>query len=180
MQRALFAYLLSLQKHLIQNRFMLTLQTFVSPKKWFSLEYPRIWELEVIDNIPAFFDPIQGQGALQVFSAQLGAPRNIVKQLEPFDFLKADNLPGKMRNFLKNQNLKEPEGGFKMYEKDQMSFIPHEYNLEDRFYMVCMLQKKNIFLLAIYNCVGRPTAEEAKIVGQIVRSINISYFVDFD
>ncbi len=177
MRRVLFVCLLSLQGHPIQNRFMLTLQKFVSAKRWFSLEYPRMWELEVIDNIPVFFDPIQGQGALQIFSAQLGNPRNIIQELEPFDFLKVDNLAGKMGAFLRNQNLAEPENGFNLYEKDQMSFIPHEYNLAGRFYMVCMLQKENIFLLALYNCSEHPTTEEANIVGKIVRSINITYRV---
>ena len=152
---------------------MTTSQTFISPRKWFSLEYPRLWDMEVVDNIPAFFDPLGGQGALQVFSVQIGPREKIKKELEAFDFLKSEGLSAKMHHFLMNQQIVVPEEELTIYHRDQMQFIPYEYVLEGRFYMACMLQKKKIFLLVLYNCQGRPPPEEANTVSEIVRSIQI-------
>ena len=151
----------------------MTLQTFVSPKKLFSLDYPRIWEMEVVENIPAFFNPIEGQGALQIFSIRLDQKTKIPKELKHFNFLNAKNLLDKMIFFLNNQNIKISEKELKIYTKKKMSFIPYEYSLEKRFYMVCMLQEKNILLLSIYNCSGIPDKKEATIIGQIMSSVQI-------
>ena len=74
-------------------------QSFTSPDQWFSLQYPCMWEVEVVDGIPAFFDPLQGRGVLQILSVKLGSPDTIDEKLSEFPFLKGSSLHEKMRIF---------------------------------------------------------------------------------
>ena len=80
-------------------------QPFISPNEWFKLEYPRMWEMEVVDNIPAFFDPLFGKGALQVFSVKLGDLDKLTEEITEFPFLLGETLPKKMKIFLEKQNI---------------------------------------------------------------------------
>ena len=148
-------------------------QLFVSQEKWFSLHYPRMWEMEVIENIPFFFDSIKGQGALQVFSVKLGSINKITKEIEEFPFLKGKSLAHKMQLFLRQQNIRFEKNNLNIYKNKDTFLMPYEYYLDQRFYMVCMLQKKHTFLLTLYNCADQPTEEEASVVGKIVHSIQI-------
>ena len=62
----------------------LSYQPYRSPNGWYMLAYPEHWEVEVIEEIPAFFDP-DGAGALQVsaFENKLGS-YNLAEELERF------------------------------------------------------------------------------------------------
>ncbi len=148
-------------------------QTFLSPNQWYSLQYSRMWEMEVVQNIPAFFDPISGKGALQIFSIKIGMTKKIPKELEEYSFLKENTLEGKMHSFLEKQNVVPDPGSLKVYKKDDVIFLPYEYYIDGRFFMACMFQKKNIFLLALYNCLDFPEETEVSEIGKIIRSITI-------
>ena len=148
-------------------------QRFVSPQEWYSLEYPRLWEMEVIENIPAFFNPFLGQGALQIFSVKTGEKEKRLEMLKQFPFLSNDKLEEKMTSFLETQEVIPDDGQLNVYKSGETSLIPFEYYVKERFYMVCMFQKKNIFLLALYNCKNKPSEEEAKTIGEIIKSIDI-------
>lgn len=147
-------------------------QLFISPERWYRLEYPRIWEVEVVDNIPAFFDPFAGKGALQIFCTNL-AGKSDEKLLEEHPFLGGKTLKDKMQIFLHIQGAKPSEGSLQEYKKGKTSFIPFEFKREDRFYMSVLMQHETILLLALYNSEGDPAAEEAKIIGEIIQSIEI-------
>ena len=144
-------------------------QEFVSPKNWFKLEYPRMWEMEVVENIPTFFDPLHGKGALQVFSVKLGS----AEQLQEQTFLKEDTLEGKMVSFLTGQDVDADPDKIITYEKENTFFIPYEYENSGRFFMVCMFQKQLMFVLALYNCEGVPTNEEAKVIADVIQSVTL-------
>jgi len=149
------------------------MQTYTSPHSWYSLEYPRMWEMEIVENIPAFFDPIWGSGALQVFSVQLGDVEEIPAEIEALPFLRGESLEKKMALFLEAQHAPVSEEDIVLHHKNSVAFIALEYSMEDRFYVVCMFQKKSKFLLALYNCKDRPADEEADNVGRIISSIKI-------
>ena len=147
-------------------------QTFESPERWYRLEYPRIWEMEIVDQIPAFFDPFEGKGALQVFCANLAGDQN-KKVLKEFPFLGGNSLVDKMRIFLHMQGADPKDEELKVYPKSGISFVPYEYYNEGRFYMCVLMEKDEILLLALYNSEGSPEAEEARIIGEIIQSIEI-------
>jgi len=158
------------------------MQPFVSKEGWYTLEYPRMWEVEIIEDIPAFFDSISGAGALQVFAVQMGLGLSDVTETHPF--MKGETLTEKMKLFLENHSISISNDDLAMTaitekgdndDRERTTYlVAKEYRVEDRFYMVCMLQKKNRFLLCLYNCAGSPSDEEAAIVGKIIQSIKIN------
>ncbi|RME90958.1 MAG: hypothetical protein D6767_06020 [Candidatus Hydrogenedentota bacterium] len=153
-------------------------QPFHSVEGWYSLEYPRLWEMEVIENIPAFFNPFGGYGSLQVFAVKMGALANSGNLIENHPFLKGESLTEKMQLFLERQDQFIPKDSLQLTEKrhkegDSTYIVATEYRIENRFYMACMMQRSNIFLLSLYNCEGLPDKAEARAVGEILKSIEI-------
>lgn len=147
------------------------MQTFVSPENWYSLQYPRTWEMEVIEGIPSFFDGINPYGgALQVFAVnQLGAPNaDLIKQSP---FLAGKDLPEKLRVFLSKQGVSDE--GAQFFERDKTQMGACEYRSGGHFYLILMAERNGIFVLALYNCKGEPEAEEAANVGRILQSVTI-------
>ena len=150
---------------------MASMQTFVSPENWYSLQYPRTWEMEVIEGIPSFFDGINPYGgALQVFAVnQLGAPNaDLIKQSP---FLAGKDLPEKLRVFLSKQGVSDE--GAQFFERDKTQMGACEYRSGGHFYLILMAERNGIFVLALYNCKGEPEAEEAANVGRILQSVTI-------
>jgi len=149
-------------------------QTFTSSEGWYTLEYPRVWEVEVIENIPSFFDPFFGNGAVQIFCAKTGALPPDAKIRDDYPFLSGKTLTDKMNLFLFSQQINVTNVEFKTYIQNDVSYIPFEYEQEGRFFMVVLMEKKDIVLLALYNSNQTPSSEEAEIIGNIIQSIEIT------
>ncbi|AFM13485.1 hypothetical protein [Turneriella parva] len=150
---------------------MASTQTFVSPENWYSLQYPRTWEMEVIEGIPSFFDGINPYGgALQVFAVnQVGAPNaDLIKQSP---FMVGKTLNEKLRIFLSKQGISDE--GAQFFERDKTLMGACEYRSGGHFYLILMAERGSIFVLALYNCKGEPEAEEAANVGRILQSVTI-------
>lgn len=150
---------------------MASTQTFISPENWYSLQYPRTWEMEVIEGIPSFFDGINPYGgALQVFAVnQLGAPNAELIKQSPF--LAGKDLREKLRIFLSKQGISDE--GAQFFERDKTMMGACEYRNGGHFYLILMAERGGIFVLALYNCKGEPEAEEAANVGKILQSVTI-------
>ncbi|MBS0616990.1 MAG: hypothetical protein JSR44_02290 [Spirochaetes bacterium] len=146
-------------------------QTFVSPENWYSLEYPRTWEMEVVEGIPSFFDGITPYGgALQIMAAHLtGAPNEALITESPF--LSGKDLKEKLRLFLSKQAVSDEGAQFFMRDGTQMGAC--EYRADGHFYLALMAERGAIFVLALYNCKGEPEAEEAANVGKILQSLTL-------
>ncbi len=146
-------------------------QTFVSPENWYSLQYPRTWEMEVIEGIPSFFDGITTYGGvLQVMAANLaGAANKELVQQSPF--LSGANLGDKLRLFLTNQGISNDTAQY--FERDNTLMGACEYRSGGHFFLVLMAERESIFVLALYNCKGEPQPEEAAHVGRILQSLTI-------
>lgn len=156
---------------------MLT-QKYYSADGLYSLEYPRVWDTEEYEHIPAFFDPLSGHGALQVFAADLSEIKNnepVKKDLliENYPYLAGDKLIDKMRIFLHMQDTGIDVSNLKMYTDNGINFIPFEYEIQGRFYMSVMMEKNNIVLLAMYNSTSYPEKKDAEIISNIIKSIKI-------
>ena len=149
-------------------------QHFISANEWYSLDYPRMWEMEVVENIPAFFDPLFGKGALQVFCVKTGDIDALPDDLAQYPFLKGESLQDKMLIFLQTQKVNIEPDDITVFRRDDIDFVANEYQQEERFYMVCMMQKEETFLLALYNCKDQPEKEEADNIGSILKSIRIA------
>ena len=145
-------------------------QTFTSPNKWYQLEYSRMWEMEVVEGIPVFFDPISGMGGLQLFAISLAGEVS-EKITKTFSFLRGKSLDQKMFFFLEAQKVGIGLEDIKLYDLGDFQMVASEYTIEDTFYMAVMKQKNDNFILALYNCKGTPTKEEAGEIGKIVESI---------
>jgi len=148
-------------------------QEYRSVANLFTLQYPRLWEYEEIDGIPAFFDPLNGKGALQIFAYDRTRDEDIENTMQNFPFLNGKSLTDKMNLFLFSQGVDISDKEIKEYRFEDVLLCPCEYRLNDRFYMAAMLEKNTITVLALYNSEGDPQDEEAKIVGEIIRSIHI-------
>lgn len=150
-----------------------SLQEFISASNWFTLWYPRLWEMEVIENIPTFYEPFMGQGALQVFAAKIGTLKTENDVTAEYPFLEAPTLLDKMESFLSQQEVEYSPENFTHTQSKQTDVVAVEYEKEGRFYMACMYQKNSTFVLALYNCEGVPSDEEAENVGKVLRSVSL-------
>jgi len=152
---------------------MIKTQTFVSPENWYSLEYPRTWEMEVIDGIPCFFDGILGfGGALQILSAKIdGIPSEEILKISPY--LKGETLSEKLSLFLSLQGARIDEKNLQLFVRDQTDIAACEYRLDGHFFLTLMAERSGIFVLALYNCKGEPIPEEAAQVSKILQSLAI-------
>lgn len=146
-------------------------QTFVSPEKWYSLEYPRTWEMEVVEGIPSFFDGITPYGgALQVMAANLtGAVNQDLIRQSPF--LSGADLAEKLRLFLTAQGISNE--GARFFTRDNTEMGACEYRSGGHFFLVLMAERGGVFVLALYNCKGEPEPEEAAQVGKILQSLTV-------
>lgn len=150
---------------------MASTQTFVSSENWYSLEYPRTWEMEVVEGIPSFFDGISPYGgALQVMAANLAGAQNreLVSQSP---FLIGKDIPDKLALFLSKQGVSSESAQFFTRDNTQMGAC--EYRNGGHFYLALMAERNNIFVLALYNCKGEPEPQEAALVGKILQSLTI-------
>lgn len=149
-------------------------QSYRSPYGWFQLEYPRTWEVEVIEGIPTFFEGLFNRGGvLQVFAVKTGDSKQKSKIIDESPFLKGKSLAEKMQLFLEQQDIAYEEDQLRIFERDSMEAIATEYNHSGHFYLAVMLQRDPIFLLALYNVKGEPETEEAQEIAAIVQSIQI-------
>jgi len=148
-------------------------QLFTSPREWYTIRYPRMWDMEIIDNIPSFFDPVSGTGALQIFSAQIG--KNLPQEdiLRNYPFLAGKTLSDKMLLFLAEQHTNIDDKNIKEFLLNDQIATAYEFFSHGRFYMVSMIQKKDIFLLLLYNCANVPSDEEAAVITEMIKSVNI-------
>lgn len=150
---------------------MAATQTFVSPENWYSLEYPRTWEMEVVEGIPSFFDGISPYGgALQVMAANLAGAENR-ELISQSPFLMGKDIPDKLALFLSKQGVSNEGAQFFVRDNTQMGAC--EYRNGGHFYLVLMAERAQIFVLALYNCKGEPQPEEAANVGKILQSLTI-------
>ena len=150
---------------------MAATQSFVSPENWYSLQYPRTWEMEVVEGIPTFFDGISPYGgALQIFAINLAGAVN-EEALEVSPFLRGKDLPDKMALFLSKQGVSNE--GAQYFERDKTQMGACEYRSDGHFFLAMMAQRGTIFVLALYNCKGEPKNEEAAAVGQMLQTLTI-------
>ncbi|MDH4200013.1 MAG: hypothetical protein OEV66_06490 [Spirochaetia bacterium] len=151
---------------------MLT-QKFISNDRLFSLEYPRMWDTENFENIPAFFDPLAGKGALQILAVNNTDVRNFEMLLKHYPYLAGTKLSDKMVLFLHFQDVPCQPDQLKMFSRNEIRYIPFEYSHEGRFYMAVMMEKSGVLLVAVYNSASIPDEQESLIIGNIVNSIEI-------
>jgi len=146
-------------------------QTFVSPENWYSLEYPRTWEMEVVEGIPSFFDGISAYGgALQVMAVNLAGKTN-EDLVSESPFLAGKDLGEKLTIFLAKQGVSTE--GAQYFVRDNAAMGACEYRAGGHFYLALMAERGGVFVLALYNCKGEPENEEAAAVGQILQSLTI-------
>lgn len=150
---------------------MAATQSFISPENWYSLQYPRTWEMEVVEGIPTFFDGIHPYGgALQIFSVNMtGAPNPDTLKESPF--LAGKDLPDKMALFLSKQGISNE--GAQYFERDKTQMGACEYRSGGHFFLAMMAERGTIFVLALYNCKDEPEAEEAAAVGKMLQTLTI-------
>lgn len=147
------------------------MQTFVSPENWYSLQYPRTWEMEVVEGIPTFFDGIsQYGGALQVMAANLAGAAN-EELIRQSPFLAGKDLGEKLSIFLEKQGV--PAKSAQYFVRDKTAMGACEYRSGGHFFLSLMAERSQIFVLALYNCKGEPENEEAAAVGKILQSLTI-------
>ncbi|MCE9501670.1 MAG: DUF3805 domain-containing protein [Leptospira sp.] len=132
-------------------------QPYKSPFGWYSLVYPEYWEMEVIEDIPAFFDP-EGSGALQISA---------------FENLEGDyNLTEEMIRYLAHHKIQYDEEHVANFKNEEGTVIKAcEFNSKGRFWIVYMLSYKSRLILCTYNSDETPDKELSEILTIIISSI---------
>jgi hypothetical protein len=123
----------------------------------FEIEYPSLWEAEIIEDIPAFFDP-DGAGALQIASILPGAGEI--------------DLSVEMEKYLARHGIS--------YQSDRVTFYKAssghavaacEFIVDERFWLVTLLCDGRHLLIATYNADEVPAPDDAAIISSAINSI---------
>ncbi|MBE7412695.1 MAG: DUF3805 domain-containing protein [Leptospiraceae bacterium] len=134
-------------------------QYYKSPYGWYSLVYPEFWETEVIEGIPAFFDP-EGTGALLVSAFQ-----NLEGEY---------HLQTELARFLSQHNVEYEEDSIAKFTNNEgCNILACEFISDNRFWMVYMLSKKDKLIVCSYNSDESPDNELSTILTTIISSIKV-------
>lgn len=130
---------------------------YESPMKWYQMKYPAHWELEIIENIPAFYDP-EGAGAVQISAfANRGSHYS---------------LSDEMKRYLHQHSIDYHPDKIACFQTvDGTNIETCEFVRDGRFWMVYMLASEDKLILCTYNSDEAPNARDAGIIGSIARSI---------
>jgi hypothetical protein len=135
-------------------------QPYRSPEGWYGLAFPENWTVEVIEGIPAFFDP-EGSGAFVVsaFKNRIGK------------FVLAEE----MARFLSNHKVKYETDKVASFENKQGCEIQAcEFISKGRFWLVYMIGYANKLLICTYNSDEVPEKELSEILTTIISTINFN------
>lgn len=153
------------------------MQPFTSSQGWYTLMYPATWEVEIIENIPSFYDGLFPKGGvLQVFALSMGdnvnsdSYKEIIKKAP---YLDGKDVGEKMEFFLDSQDVSSYKDSIKILKKDNYPIAVCEYTKDRTFYFASMIEKSNKFILILFNAPYVPDAEEAAILGDIINSLEI-------
>ena len=125
---------------------------------FFELQYPDSWEVEIIENIPCFFDP-DGVGALQV--AAFRQP-----DAEPFDLL------DEMAVYLERQKVVVDQDQLAIFDlPGELQAAACEFLKDDRFWMINCIVKTDRMLFLLWNSDVVPDTDTAEMIGSCVTSV---------
>jgi hypothetical protein len=125
---------------------------------FFHLKFPSHWEVEILEDIPAFFDPMGG-GALQIAAFK--------KSDEPV------NLEDEMTRYLGQLKMPYDPDKIASFELAAGPCLACEFIREDRFWLVNMLGKDGQLLIIIYNADEVPDPDTVGILMDIIKSIRL-------
>lgn len=127
---------------------------------FFQLIYPADWMLEIIEDIPAFYDPMAG-GVLQI-----AASRN-----PDGPFLLAEE----MKKFLGQQDIEFQEEHVARFKTPGgQDCMACEFTRTDRFWMVYMITQGDKLLIVMYNADEFPDPDQARDISDVIASIRFT------
>ena len=135
----------------------LNYQPYRSPNGWYMLVFPEHWEVEVIEEIPAFYDP-DGAGALQVSAFE--------NKLGTYD------LAEELARFLAFHKIEYDENCIASFTNNLGSKIKAcEFISEERFWLVYMISFRSKLIVCTYNSDEKPDKELSIMLTNIISSI---------
>jgi len=133
-------------------------RTFQGP--FFTIRIPANWEVEIIENIPAIFDP-EGGGVLQIAGFRRGSG-DVDLQYEMEKFLGQNGIAA------------DPERMAQITLVSGLQCIAVEYVVENRFWMVNAISQANKLLLVTYNSDEMPDANLAMLISEMIGTIRFT------
>ena len=125
---------------------------------FFNLKYPSHWEVEILEDIPAFFDPMGG-GALQIAAFK--------KSDEPV------NLEDEMTRYLGKLGIPYDPDRIASFEIEAGLCKACEFIKDDRFWLVNMLGHDGKLLMIIFNSDEVPDPDTVGIIMSMIKSIRL-------
>ena len=129
-----------------------------------------MWECEIVENIPSFFDPIDGVGAFQVVSMQ-------ANDNDAGPLMTSVNLEDLLTQQLFNIGIRANRPEFSKYADERgIETVACEVRHDGRFWFLALkkLEEPELpsrIVLAMYNSDATPDEGTARIIGHIVSSI---------
>ncbi len=130
-------------------------QIFEGP--FFRLRYPSQWDVEVIEDVAAFFDP-EGAGAVQVACSVKSPPIDLAEE---------------MKSYLARQGIDYHEESMAFYENGAAQAVACEFVKQERFWMVTLLASRDRLIIVLYNADEVPGAETAEMILALIRSVEL-------
>lgn len=133
-------------------------QQFEGP--FFRIRLPLHWEAEIIENIPAFFDP-DGQGVIQVAAVRRSSG-DFDAQAELERYLNRNNIEPDTERMA---HFQLPSG---------IQAVSVEYIVDNRFWMVTSAALGARFVLLMYNADEVPAPETAMLISEIIGTLEFT------
>ncbi|MCB1316394.1 MAG: hypothetical protein KDK27_10600 [Leptospiraceae bacterium] len=132
-------------------------RTVVFRGTFFQLQLPDHWEHEIVENIPAFFDP-DGNGVLQIAATR--SPSG------------AYDIAEQMRTYLEQNRLEFLEDRVMSFERpDGARCLACEFVRDNRFWLVHMIALGSRLLIVLYNADQVPDAASIREVVGVIQSV---------
>ncbi|MBE7439353.1 MAG: hypothetical protein HS115_12915 [Spirochaetales bacterium] len=122
----------------------------------FELEYPAHWEAEIIEDIPAFYDPA-GAGAIQIASLARDAMPELALEMT--------------RYLARHRIAYESEAVTAYRSVHGQPAMACEFMSQERFWLVTLMGAPSHLLIITYNSDEVPAPEEARTISAVINSV---------
>jgi hypothetical protein len=124
----------------------------------FELRYPESYETEIIEDIPAFFDPMGG-GVLQVATV-------VTEKIPP-------DLEAEMKKYLTGMKIEYEPEKIAEYNHPAGRCLACEFTKDERFWLINMIGSDKKVFIVLYNADEIPDGDTVGIVLGMIGSIRM-------
>lgn len=132
---------------------------YISAATWYSLKYPRTWEVEEDEGYSTFFEPESGVGAFQVSAYETPSPQDCEAIL---------------LEYLADHGIQSSQCERTVETQNGKCIAACRYTENAWFRRVWFISEDNRLLMLTYNCKTEHRGKEDRQIESIIESVTIN------